>query len=57
MHKCKYIKYLQGVSPTENVYYTKKKGVLPAPKQNARLKSLAFCLVAERGLEPPTSGL
>jgi|GEM_PF-5649027 len=21
MHKCKYIKYLQGVSPTENVYY------------------------------------
>ena len=21
MHKCKYIKYLYGVSPTENVYY------------------------------------
>ena len=28
MHKCKYIKYLYGVSPTENVYYIKKKTIL-----------------------------
>ena len=26
MHKCKYIKYLYGVSPTENVYYITKSG-------------------------------
>ena len=54
MHKCKYIKWLQGVSPTENVNYIKSGSYEEKENgQTADFDNLS-ALAPQLGLEPRT---